>query len=359
MIDQHDNLIGLIYDGVTDASQWNLALKAIAGLASAAGVGLGMQDMRTHEFRNLGAYGIDPGLHHTYRRLAPDNRVWQEIGRRRQPMTDQMVMPKGTFLRTELFADWFKPQSFQSVMAHPTLFMDSASSVLVAFRDPKQGEFESFDLTTIVRFAAHFGRALTIRLEQERVARELLLVRHVLDDIPRAIFLVDRALRLRHANAAGRTLLEAGKGVRAQGGRLALNDPPSDARLAGLAAEGRGGELHLVGRGSPGLIVYMHPSAGLLEAAGYMTVRIVDPGLEREPPTAARLRDRLGLTPRQAEVVAELAAGRTEAEAAEKLKLAPPTLHTHIRRVYERLDLRSRAELFALLAHQGFDATRR
>ena len=90
-----------------------------------------------------------------------------------------------------------------------------------------------------------------------------------------------------------------------------------------------------------------------------MTIQVVDLAQEREPPTPARLRDRLGLSHRQAEVVAELAAGRTEAEAAERLKLAAPTLHTHIRRVYERLDLRSRAELLALVARHGFDTTPR
>jgi hypothetical protein len=143
MIDEHDRLIGLIYDGIADDAQWDLTLAKIASLANAAGVGLGLQDMRTHEFRSLGAHGIDVELHHTYRRLAPGNRVWQEIGRWRWPLTDQMVMPKSAFMRTELFADWFRPQSFHGVMAHPTLHKETASSVLVAFRRRSQGEFEA------------------------------------------------------------------------------------------------------------------------------------------------------------------------------------------------------------------------
>jgi DNA-binding CsgD family transcriptional regulator len=359
MIDEHDNLIGLIYEGIADDARWTLALKTISSFTHAAGVGLGLQDMRTHEFRSLGAHGIDLGLHHTYRRLAPGNRVWQEIGRRRGPLTDQMVMPKADFERTELFADWFKPQSFHAVMAHPTLFKDSASSVLVAFRSPSQGDFEASDLTTIGRFAGHFGRALGVRLEFERMASELFLVNHMLDDLPRAIYLVDRGLRLRRANAAGQMLLEARKGLRLDKGRLASHDSASDARLQRMAADGRGGELRLSAQGSPGLIVYMHPCVAGFGDAGYMTIRVVDLAQERQPLRPALLCDRLGLSRRQAEVVAELAAGRTEAEAAEKLKLAAPTLHTHIRRVYDRLDLRNRAELLALLARHGFDTTPR
>ena len=78
----------------------------------------------------------------------------------------------------------------------------------------------------------------------------------------------------------------------------------------------------------------------------------------RERPTPAKLRDRLGFTRRQSEAIAELANGATEKEAAERLGLGAPTLHTHIRRAYDRLDLRSRAELLALLARHGFETAR-
>ena len=126
MVDQDDRLIGLIYDGIVDDGPWNLALARVADALSAVGVGLGMQDLQTHAFRSLGAVGIDPDLNPAYQRLAPGNRIWQEIGRRRQPLTDQMVMPKAALVRTELYADWFRPQDFHSVMAFPTLFRESA-----------------------------------------------------------------------------------------------------------------------------------------------------------------------------------------------------------------------------------------
>jgi hypothetical protein len=96
-----DRLIGLIYEGVIDDAPWNCALSRVANAVGAVGVGLGMQDMQTHEFRSPGAFGIDLDLNPTYRRPAPDNRIWQEIGRPREPLTDRMVMPKAALLRTE------------------------------------------------------------------------------------------------------------------------------------------------------------------------------------------------------------------------------------------------------------------
>jgi hypothetical protein len=168
MIDAYDRLIGLIYDGATDEGCWGLALKQLADVLGAAGVGLGMQDMRTHTFRNLGAFGIDPDMNPTYRRLAPGNTIWREIAQRHEPLTDTMVMPKAVFVRTELYADWFRPQRFHGVMAFPTLFKKSASAVVVAFRDTSHGDFEPDELAQLGRFANHFGRALGIRLDRKR-----------------------------------------------------------------------------------------------------------------------------------------------------------------------------------------------
>lgn len=321
---------------------------------------MGMQDMRSHVFRNLGAFGIDPDINQTYRRLAPENTIWREIGRRRRPLTDTMVMPKAAFLGTELYADWFRPQNFYSVMAFPTLFRESHSAVVVAFRNRSLGDFEAADLARLGSFAKHFGRALGVHLDREQSEEQLAAANLLLDEIEDAVLLVDRNLLLRHANAAARAMLETGGAIRSQNGRLELHDPRTQAKLAQMAAGARGGELRLSGSGSKGLIVQLHACAhgfGMI-GTGAMTVRIVDPGGRCERPTPARLRDRLGVTQRQAEAIVELASGATERDAAEKLGLRAPTLHTHVRRAYDRLDLRSRAELVALLARHGFETVR-
>ena len=357
---EDESLISLIYEGVQDDTRWSVALAELASRMCAAGVGLGMQDMLTHRFRSLGAFEIAIELNPVYQRLAPQNLIWQEIGRRRAPLTDGMVVPKAEFERTELYADWFAPQGFHGVMAHPALFKDAASAVVVAFRARSQGDFEDRDLKSVGRFASHFGRALSIRLELERTARDLALVNAILDAIGDAIVLIDRVRRLLHANAAARAMLSAGAPIKMHQGRLALDDPLADARLTRLAAWGCGGELNLAKAGLPRTILKIHPCAAAVRDApdGTLLVRIVHLDRDRDAPTPARLCDRLGLTPRQAEVVAELMAGGTEAEAAERLKLAQPTLHTLLRRVYARLDVKSRAHLLALLARHGFDASR-
>jgi DNA-binding CsgD family transcriptional regulator len=131
--------------------------------------------------------------------------------------------------------------------------------------------------------------------------------------------------------------------------------------FARMISVARGGELRLSGSGLEGFVIQVHPCVNCVgdAGAGVMIVRIIDVNREGEPPTQARLRERLGLSPRQSAVISELARGGTEAKAARKLGIGEPTVHEHIRRAYDKLELRSRAELLALLARHGFDTTSR
>ena len=274
-----ERLINLIYDGAQDDAAWRLALNKVAERVRAVGVGLGIQDMTTHAFRSLGQVGIDTGLNTTYQRLAPGNRIWREIGARKQALTDHMVAPKSDFVRTELYADWFAPQRFHSVMAAPTLFENSASAVLVAFRDSPRGDFEPADLAQAERFAGHFGAALRFRFAQERTAAELAAVHFMLDELPDAIFLVTRTGLLRHANVAGRRMLDSGTPARMEKGRLELHRPVSTERLLQMIAAARG-EMRMPKHGGGAWIVHLHASARACGAGadGHLVVRIRRPG---------------------------------------------------------------------------------
>ena len=59
------------------------------------------------------------------------------------------------------------------------------------------------------------------------------------------------------------------------------------------------------------------------------------------------------LTPRMREILGHLLEGRTEKEVARALGLSPHTIHIHVTRMYGRLGVSSRAELFALAYRSG------
>ena len=113
-MDDRERLIALIYEGVIDGEAWQELLALLGYRLNAAGTGLGLQDMTTHEFRAVAEAGIDRGLHETYRRLAPENRIGQAIGRAGRPMADWMVVPKSELGASPLYSEWFAPQAFMA-----------------------------------------------------------------------------------------------------------------------------------------------------------------------------------------------------------------------------------------------------
>ncbi|SRR6266508_917563 len=71
--------------------------------------------------------------------------------------------------------------------------------------------------------------------------------------------------------------------------------------------------------------------------------RVENPFLE------ARLRERFGLTRRQAEVAAALADGLSYAEIAERLGVSYHTVHTHIKAIHQKAGVSTTGRLAALL----------
>src|SRR4029077_1324214 len=71
----------------------------------------------------------------------------------------------------------------------------------------------------------------------------------------------------------------------------------------------------------------------------------------RQTPSAAPDGD--GLSPREQEVLDLLARGYLYKEIAERLNISVPTVNTYVRRMYEKLHVRSRAQAVAKYAHLG------
>ena len=59
------------------------------------------------------------------------------------------------------------------------------------------------------------------------------------------------------------------------------------------------------------------------------------------------------IPPRQLEVLRALQAGKSEKEAAAKLGLSRHTIHVHVKAIYKRFAVNSRAELLSLWVKRG------
>ena len=363
-----ERLIQLIYDGVLDDAAWTAALAMVADVARAAGAGLGVQNMVTHEFWAVAQSGIDASLHGTYERLAPQNRIWQAISRAGRPMADQMVMPKAEFLRSALHAEYFVPQGFHSVMAAPVLANGSHCGVVVAFGSRRRGDFEEPDLAELAGLAGHLSRAIGLRLDRARLVEDLHARNHILDDAPDGIVLLDSTLRVRHLNLPAQVVLARRDGLALRDGRLACRDPRDDSELRKtmrtvLAAGARAAGGWVVVRRWEG---EEHRAALLLQVTGVrgadmavlvpgtaVVARIKDPDRDRSP-TPVLLQRLLGLTLGEARAVLAVSRTKDQEAAARRAGVARTTLRTQLHHAYVKLGLHDRADLLRLLASYGF-----
>jgi DNA-binding NarL/FixJ family response regulator len=70
-----------------------------------------------------------------------------------------------------------------------------------------------------------------------------------------------------------------------------------------------------------------------------------------ENPPAASYPD--GLTQREAEVLREIAAGRSNREIAERLSISEATVKTHVNNIFSKANLRDRAQAVVYAVHNG------
>jgi len=349
-MDDRERLVGLIYEGVTNEEVWQELLALLGNRLNAAGTGLGLQDMATHEFRAVAEAGIDVGLHETYRRLAPENRIWQAIGRAGRPMADWMVMPKSELVASPLYTEWFVPQGFHGVMAAPILARESLSGVVVAFCGKRRGDFAEADVNLLAGFAPHLGRAVSMRLEREQLLGELHVNRQLLDQAEDAVLLLDRELQVIHGNIAARALLDSGDGLRLRHGRLVTGHPEDDTPTREDFAIARRRErrpllVKVTQLGSSGI-------AGPFAGAAW-AVRISGPEARHKPDP--RVLQRLfGLTPAEAGVVLEMLPPRSEDEAASHRGVTKSTFRAQLHAAYGKLGVNGRDGLVHLLAAYGF-----
>jgi hypothetical protein len=192
--------------------------------------------MAMHEFRAVADAGIDCDLHETYRRVAPENRIRQAIGRAGRPMADWMVMPKSELVGSPLQTESFAPRGFHGVMAAPILARDSLSGSSSPSAAKSRSDFAEEDLDLLANFAPHLGRAVGLRIEREMAFAELNANRQILDDTEDPVLRLDSGLRAIHVNALAASLLDRGDRLRLRHWRLVARHPDDNARLQAVFA---------------------------------------------------------------------------------------------------------------------------
>jgi len=124
--------------------------------------------------------------------------------------------------------------------------------------------------------------------------------------------------------------------------------------------------FHALSAGATGYLLKHIPRGELLAAlkqvhaggspmTSNIARKVVQSFQQQAPPTSSP--DTFELSPRENEVLDLLARGYLYKEIADSLEISLPTVSTYIRRIYEKLHVRSRAQAVAKYAHIPFGKT--
>jgi DNA-binding CsgD family transcriptional regulator len=230
-------------------------------------------------------------------------------------------------------------------------------SSLVLCRAPHQTNFRGGNAETVRALLPHVGMAIDIAAKVQRASETVRSFESVLEGVVEAVVVCDRSRRPLFANAAAQRLLANGDGLAFGGAGLFCSTPDDTGRLrAAIAlaeAEGQA-RLRLPRRsGRPPLMLRIMAVGDLARAAGPGSVAIFI-----AEPDAARAIDRdaiaeaFGLTRREAEIAALLAAGSNPAAIAAELELGLGSVRVYLTRIFNKTDARSQASLVSML--RGF-----
>jgi DNA-binding CsgD family transcriptional regulator/PAS domain-containing protein len=228
-------------------------------------------------------------------------------------------------------------------------------------RGQAHGPFDGAERRQFDALAVHLGRAMRTHRALARTNGAARGFQAALDRLERGVALVDRDLKIAYANPALEHLLEAGVGVSRNLGRLRLSAPGAQRALEAAAHRLTDPRGIYQGRtveapGSDGQVRYtltLAPALGDATSALAPTARIIVFVADRTrgflDPPVEELQLRFALSPAEARIAALAARARRPAQIADALGLSENTVKTHLKSVYEKLDVRSLAELVRIV----------
>lgn len=365
--EQLSELIGDIYDAALDPMLWVGVLAKSAAFVGGRAAGLYSRNVAKGTMATAYQYGLDP----RYLQLAEQKYIKLDptalgyfIADIEQPVSTADVMPYDEFLASRFYQEWAKPQDLVDSV-HAMLDKSvTSSAALVVFRHQRDGLVNDEARRRMRLIVPHFRRAVLIGKVIDLKRAEAASLADTLDGISAAMFLIDPTARMVHANVAGHVMLEAADVLRAQNGRLVVNDPQAGQVLADTFASAGNGDAAL---GVKGIAVPLFSRNGERHIANVLPLTsgtrrragasyaaaaalfVYKAGLATPSPPEV-IAKAYKLTPMELRVLLAVVEVGGVPEVAQALGIAETTVKTHLGNVYKKTGRSRQADLVKLVA---------
>ena len=352
--------MALIHEAGSDFTRWPEALVGIARAYDAPTVTLVASDAKQNVCLQI-APGVDPEFVERYaayyHRINPIWRLALPSGFA-NVQTDEMIIERREFARTEFFNDFLVPLDLGSMLGSAVL---AESGVCCAISAQRKRKFSEQELALHRRLTPHLARAIQLNSRLSAIDQCCAAAVDALDRLRQGAIVVDAEARVLFANREAERLTGPFGCLRIQSGVLLARSDATTAKLkaliagCGAAAENAaGGALRLScdgdQRAMSALILPLRGEAPafFLSPRPAAIVFVTDPG--RTPPRMdAQLRRRFGLTLAEAAFALEIVKGDGLLASAVRLGVSLSTARTHLAHIFDKTEVRRQAELVRLL----------
>jgi DNA-binding CsgD family transcriptional regulator len=282
-------------------------------------------------------------------RLSPD-----------EPFVISRHIPPAYALTSPYNQECLKPQGIVDIGQYHLLNTEARYSAWAISKTEQQGPITEREIELGGLLLPHVRRAVTISDVLDVRTIERARMAEALDALRCAVVLADARGAILHANRTAEEMLRDGSAITRVGGVLAAHAPSAAAELREAIAvaardEARIGKtglaIPLTGPGEPPAVAHVLPLTGSdlrtrLEPAAVAAVFIGASPHEQDG--AATVAAAFGLTPAETRVLASLLGGRTLAETATTLGIAPTTAKFHLENVFTKTGVARQADLMRL-----------
>lgn len=368
-------LVGLIYDAAIEPARWPVAMEAIRAELDCLNATLDLILLPSGRALSNIVCNVPPQYEALMAGAGPDViDQWGGADRVQslpldRPAVLTRVNPALDFATsTNAYVTAFaRPQRIIDVLAIG-LARDSRAIGSLAFgRHESAGPIGDREIALAHMLVPHLQRAATINRMLEGAAVVQAGFAATLEIVAVPIVLLDGDVRILHANAAARRLLEQEILIRAIGGRLEAATPGASSAVASAITQAMRDESGIGRRGLGIPVVARNGKAGALHvlplgrrrkehSAGAVAALFV---AEADAPFVApteMMAALFDLTPAEARVFEHLAAGHTQAAIAAALRVELSTVKTHLSRLYDKVGVRRQVDLVRVAASLAIPA---
>jgi DNA-binding CsgD family transcriptional regulator/PAS domain-containing protein len=354
------DLVGAIYDGVTDPASWQQALVRLSDATHSVGAFLISRDRVDPKQSRYVLGRLDPDLTQLFLTRHAKDCPWTQVADRTPTGIVYAVdaaLPARQLVKTEFYDEILQPQEILHCGCAPLVRDGKRVLGVSVFRTPKIGPVDSQDLRLLSLAAPHFKRAAQIAWRLGTLGALDAAKTTALNGLDHGVLLIDAGGHVLFANRVAEAIiaLRDGLTVVRDGLRAAL--PADTARLQTLIAETlrgeAGGTIRLTrpSLAEPFLLLVApalgnwHWSIDPMPAAVIFITTLDQP----VAPDLQLLAPAFELTATEAKIAVSIAAGGGVPATAHALRISPNTVHTHLRRIFRKLGVNDQPGLVRVL----------